>query len=76
MGERLRAVCAALITEKYYDDHRPLAPEDTGDGFQGENGRVVILCQVCDDVIMVEGNAMASVYGSSRATDKDGCGYF
>jgi hypothetical protein len=28
------------------------------------------------DAIMVEGNAMASVYGSSRATDKDGCGYF
>lgn len=48
----------------------------TGDGFQGENGRVVILCQVFDDVIMVEGNAMAGVYGSSRATDKDGCGYF
>jgi hypothetical protein len=48
----------------------------TGDGFQSENGRVVILCQVGDDVIMVEGNAMAGVYGSSRATDKDGCGYF
>jgi len=27
-------------------------------------------------VIMVEGNAMAGVYGSSRDTDKDGCGYF
>ena len=53
-----------------------LAIKELRRGFQGENSRVVILCQVCDDVIMVEGNAMASVYGSSRATDKDGCGYF
>src|SRR5580692_9604418 len=43
-----------------------------GDGFQGENGRVVLLCQIFDDVIMIEGNAMAGVYGSSRATDQDG----
>ena len=47
-----------------------------GDGFQGENGRVVVLCQVFDDVIMVKGNAMAGVYGRGRASDQDGRGYF
>jgi len=46
------------------------------DGFQGEKGRIVVLAQVFDRLIVIEGNTMACVQGRGCASHEDGRGYF